>query len=105
MEGNRLLRLARHDASSQTRYQELKQLARTQRRVLAGTPGTLKRRSRRGTDYWVREYIRVDGRKDDEHIGTVDTVAAARLQAWRDANKEATMDRAVPCPNRSTKER
>lgn len=73
----------RHDASSQTRYQELKQLARTQRRVLAGTPGTLKRRRRRETDYWVREYIRVDGRKDDEHIGTVETVADKRLSALR----------------------
>jgi hypothetical protein len=51
--------------------------------VLAGTPGTLKRRSRRGTDYWVREYIRVDGRKDDEHIGTVDSVDARRLAAVR----------------------
>ena len=61
----------RHDPSSQTRYQEIKQLARSQRRVLAGTPGTLNQWSRRGTDYWVREYIRVDGKKDDEHVGTV----------------------------------
>jgi len=61
----------------------VKQLARTQRRVLGGTPGTLKRRSRRGTEYWVREYIRVDGRKDDEHIGTVDSVDAKRLEAVR----------------------
>jgi hypothetical protein len=74
---------ARHDASSQTRYQELKQLARTQRRVLAGTPGTLKQRRRRETDYWVREYIRVDGRKDDEHIGTLEAVDAKRLAALR----------------------
>jgi hypothetical protein len=65
---------ARHDAAGQARYQELKQLARTQRRVLQGTPGTLKRRSRRGTEYWVREHLRVDGRKDDEHIGTVAAV-------------------------------
>ena len=74
---------ARHDASSQTRYQELKQLARTQRRALAGTPGTLKKRSRGATDYWVREYIRVDGRKDDEHIGTVASVDTARIAALR----------------------
>ena len=64
----------RHDPAGQARYQELKQLARTQRRVLQGTPGTLKRRARRGTQYWVREYIRIDGRKDDEHIGTVAAV-------------------------------
>lgn len=75
---------AKHDASSQTRYQELKQLARTQPRVLPGTPGTLKQRRRRDTDYWVREYIRVDGRKDDEHIGTVAAVDAKRVKEWRD---------------------
>jgi len=51
--------------------------------VLAGTPGTLKQRRRRETEYWVREYIRVDGRKDDEHIGTVGTVEAKRLAALR----------------------
>ena len=73
-------RFTRHDASSHTRYQELKQLARSQRRVLAGTPGTLKQRSRRGTDYWVREYIRVDGKKDDEHIGTVASIDGARIK-------------------------
>jgi hypothetical protein len=74
---------ARHDPSSQTRYQELKQLARSQRRIPAGTPGTLKQRSRRGTDYWVREHIRVDGRKDDEHLGTVAAVDAAAIEAAR----------------------
>lgn len=85
IEGNTLPLFARHDASSQTRYQELKQLARTQPRVLAGTPGTLKQRHRRGTDYWVREYIRADGRKDDEHIGTLAAVDAKRLAALRAA--------------------
>ena len=73
----------RHDAAAQARYQEVKQLARTQRRVLQGTPGTVKRRSRRGTDYWVREYVRVDGRKDDEHVGTVAAVGE-RIAALRD---------------------
>jgi hypothetical protein len=48
----------------------LKQLARTQRRVLPGAPGLLKRRTRAGTEYWVREFNRTDGRKTDEHIGT-----------------------------------
>jgi hypothetical protein len=70
---------ARHEASSHTRYQEVKQLARSQRRVLPGAPGTLKRRTRRATTYWVREYIRVDGRKDDEHIGTISDVDGERL--------------------------
>ena len=73
----------RHDPSSQARYQELKRLAASQLRVLAGTPGVLKQRSRRGTDYWVREHIRVDGRKDDEHLGTIASVAAARIEAAR----------------------
>ncbi len=74
----------RQDAASRTRYQELKQLARSQRRVLAGTPGTLKQRSRGVTRYWVREYIRVDGSKDDEHIGTVAVVPAARIKELQD---------------------
>ena len=75
---------SRHDASSQARYQELKRLASSQRRVLSGTPGTLKQRSRRGTDYWVREYIRADGRKDDEHLGTVAALETARLRILRE---------------------
>jgi hypothetical protein len=77
-------RYARHDAAGRTRYQELKQLARSQKRVLAGTPGTLKQRLRNGTAYWVREYIRAHGGKDDEHIGTVAKVPAARIEALRD---------------------
>ena len=74
----------RHDASSQARYQELKRLARSQRRILAGTPGTLKQRSRRGTDYWVREHIRIDGRKDDEHLGTLAAAGSARIKRIQD---------------------
>lgn len=70
----------RHDAASHARYQALKQLARSQRRVLQGAPGMLKRRSRRGTEYWVREFNRADGRKADEHVGTVAAVAAARVE-------------------------
>ena len=79
------MRYARHDAAARARYQELKQLARSQRRVLAGTPGTLKQRRRGGTAYWVREYIRAHGGKDDEHVGTVGRVPAASVQAMREA--------------------
>ena len=64
----------RHDPASQTKYQELKQLARSQRRILSGTPGTLKQRTQSGNKYWVREYIRVDGKKTDEYIGPVASV-------------------------------
>jgi hypothetical protein len=70
---------ARHDAAGHARYQALKQLARTQRRVVPGAPGLLKRRTRAGTEYWVREFNRSDGRKTDEHIGTVEAVTPARL--------------------------
>lgn len=77
-------RFSRHDASSQARYQEVKRLANTQDRILAGTPGTLKTRTRRGTSYWVREYIRVDGRKADEHLGTVASLGPAAVQETRD---------------------
>lgn len=61
----------RHDAAAQTKYQDVKQLARSQSRVLAGTPGTLKQRTQSGNQYWVREYIRVDGKKTDDYIGPV----------------------------------
>lgn len=73
----------RHDASSQTRFQELKALAGTQARVLAGTPGTLKQRVKSGHHYWVREYVRVDGRKVDEHLGSEAALGRARLAELR----------------------
>lgn len=66
----------RHDASSQTKYHELKQLARSQRRVLAGTPGTLKQRTQSGNKYWVREFIRLDGKKSDEYFGPAKSTSA-----------------------------
>ncbi len=72
-----------HDPSSQTRYQDSVQLARAQARVLSGTPGTLKQRVRGGRAYWVREHIRVDGAKDDEHIGPVAAVPQARVAALK----------------------
>ncbi len=75
--------LRRHDPASQTRYQELKALAATQRRVLAGTPGVLKQRTKSGKRYWVREYIRVDGSKVDDHLGAESAVEPARLEQWR----------------------
>jgi hypothetical protein len=68
----------RHDAAGHARYQALKQLARSQRRILEGAPGLLKRRTRRGTEYWVREFNAVGGRKTDEHLGTVADVSDAR---------------------------
>jgi hypothetical protein len=77
------MRWSHHDPAAATRYQELKQLAASQRRVLAGTPGTLKQRTRSGTDYWVREHIRVDGRKDDEHFGTARETGEKRLRELR----------------------
>lgn len=64
----------RHDPASQTRYQDLKQLARAQARILAGSPGTLKQRTQSGKNYWVREYMRVDGKKSDEYIGPASSV-------------------------------
>jgi hypothetical protein len=83
--GTTLARLfALHDGGNRARYDDLKQLAGSQKRVLAGSPGTLKRRERRGTEYWVREYTRADGAKDDEHLGTVKAVDAARLDALRE---------------------
>lgn len=75
----------RHDAASQAKYQEAKQLARAQARVLSGTPGTLKRRTQAGNRYWVREHIRVDGRKVDEYLGPERTLDEARVAELREA--------------------
>jgi len=75
----------RHDAASQAKYQETKQLARAQARVLSGTPGTLKLRTQSGNRYWVREHIRVDGRKVDEYLGPEKTLDTARVEALREA--------------------
>lgn len=74
----------RHDPAAQARYQDIKQLARAQRRVLAGSPGTLKRRTQSARQYWVREYIRVDGRKTDDYLGPVAGVDAAVLERFRE---------------------
>jgi hypothetical protein len=79
-----------HDSASQAKYQEVKQLARSQRRILAGTPGVLKQRTQSGKQYWVREYIRVDGKKTDEYIGpatTVDKGTVGRLATEIDLAK------------------
>ena len=65
----------RHDAAARAKYQDVKQMAHAQARVLHGTPGTLKQRTKAGNRYWVREYIRVDGKKTDEHIGPAATTA------------------------------
>jgi hypothetical protein len=77
----RLLR--RHDAAGRTKYQDVSQLARSQRRVLPGTPGTLKQRTQSGKRYWVREHIRVDGAKVDDYIGPVASVDTAHLAQLR----------------------
>lgn len=73
----------RHDAASRAKYQDTVQLARSQKRVLAGTPGTLKQRTQGGKRYWVREHIRVDGAKVDDYLGPVDSIAPARVEELR----------------------
>jgi len=73
----------RHDPANQTKYQEARQLAQSQARILAGTPGTLKQRTQSGNRYWVREYIRVDGKKTDEYIGAAASVEPATIERIR----------------------
>jgi len=73
----------KHDPASQTKYQDARQLARSQARILAGTPGTLKQRTQSGNKYWVREYIRVDGRKTDEYIGAANSVEPSTIEKIR----------------------
>jgi hypothetical protein len=79
-----LRRYRRHDPAAQARYQEARQLAGSQARVLRGTPGTLKQRSQSGNRYWVREYIRVDGTKTDEYIGAARSLDAATTDKAKD---------------------
>jgi hypothetical protein len=78
------LKLVRLDAAGHARYQAVKQLARTQQRILEGAPGMLKRRLRRGTEYWVREFNGTGRGKADEHLGTVTNTSEERLQQARD---------------------
>jgi hypothetical protein len=73
----------RHDAAGQAKYQDVKQLARAQARVLAGTPGVLKSRTIAGRRYWVREYIRSDGKKVDEYFGAADALPGDKLAGLR----------------------
>ena len=72
----------KHDPAAQAKYQDLKQLARAQARILAGTPGTLKQRTQSGKQYWVREYIRVDGKKSDEYIGAVHSIPKTAIEQF-----------------------
>jgi hypothetical protein len=73
----------RHDAAAEAKYQDVKQLARSQARVLAGTPGVLKSRTIAARPYWMREYIRADGKKVDEYFGAADALTKERLDALR----------------------
>jgi hypothetical protein len=76
-------RTRRHDPAGQAKYQDLKQLARTQARVLAGTPGVLKSRTIAAKQYWMREYIRVDGKKTDEYFGAAGAIERQRVDRLR----------------------
>lgn len=73
----------RHDAAAQAKYQETKQLARSQARVLAGTPGSLKQRTQSGNRYWVRSFATADGRQTDEYLGPVASVDKAKVEQFR----------------------
>jgi hypothetical protein len=73
----------RHDAAAQARYQHAKQLARSQTRVLTGSPGSLKQRTQSGNQYWVRAYTTVDGRMTDEYIGPVASTNPAKIEQVR----------------------
>lgn len=87
----------KHDPAGQAKYQGAKQLARSQQQVLTGTPGTLKQRTQSGRQYWVREHIRVDGKKTDQYIGpvtTTDRKAIDRLAGELDLAKALARDSA-----------
>lgn len=73
----------RHDAAARAKYQETKQLARSQARILAGTPGSLKQRTQSGNRYWVRAFTTVDGRSTDEYLGPVASVGEAKVEQIR----------------------
>lgn len=72
----------KHSPASQTQFQEAKQLAHSQQRVLSGTPGTLKQRTQSGKQYWVREHIRIDSKKTDEYIGPAVTTDKAIVERF-----------------------
>lgn len=78
----------RHDVAARTLYAQVKQLAYSQARVLSGTPGTLKQRTKAGHRYWVREYIRADGKKTDEHVGSARSTAVEGIKGEIDLAKQ-----------------
>src|SRR6476646_6056222 len=59
--------------------------ARRLRRHDAGSPGTLKQRTQSGKNYWVREYMRADGKKTDEYIGPASSVDKRTISELRAA--------------------
>jgi len=72
----------KQDPAGQAKYQDVKERAGRQDRILPGTPGTLKQRTQSGNKYWVREYIRVDSKKTDEYIGPASSVSEAQIAKW-----------------------
>src|SRR5438067_7113261 len=73
----------RQDPAARAKYQDVKQHARSQARVLAGTPGVLKQRTIAAKQYWMREYIRADGKKTDDYLGAAGAVASERVDKLR----------------------
>ncbi|MFN0300086.1 MAG: GSU2403 family nucleotidyltransferase fold protein [Burkholderiales bacterium] len=59
--------------------------------MLRGTPGTLRERVQNGNRYWLRQYLRIDGSKDDEYIGAVATVDDSKIVRIRAQITEVQM--------------
>ena len=80
---NLLYRL--HELGIRTQYAELKERAASHPRLLAGTPGTLVKRTGTGHAYWYRVYYPVPGIQAEHWVCKEGDGDALRLDAGRHA--------------------
>ncbi len=75
---NRRPLFERHEPAFRSQYAEVKERARSAGPLLAGSPGTLARRSPNpgGRDYWYRVYYGSPGRQAEQFVGSVDDTPA-----------------------------
>ncbi len=75
----------RHEPAFRSQYAELKERARSAGPLLAGSPGTLARRSPNpgGRDYWYRVYYGSPGKQAEQFVGSVDDAEAQEAMRER----------------------
>src|SRR6266571_6892191 len=82
---NRRPLFERHEPAFRSQYAEVKERARSAGPLLAGSPGTLARRSPNpgGRDYWYRVYYGSPGKQAEQFVGSVDDAQAQEAMRER----------------------